>query len=101
PQQGPRQLLRIRPATDEPGRQLYAQRLMHGNVWEWCSDRYDQAYPAGPVTDPVGPEEGSDRVIRGGSWNSPAEYCRAAYRLWIRPAGGGHDLGFRVVRVPG
>jgi formylglycine-generating enzyme required for sulfatase activity len=52
---------------------------MHGNVWEWCSDRYGD-YPEGAVTDPVGPEEGSIRVNRGGSWDRGAEDCRSAAR---------------------
>jgi formylglycine-generating enzyme required for sulfatase activity len=40
---------------------------MHGNVWEWCQDRYGD-YPSGSVTDPTGAASGSVRVSRGGSW---------------------------------
>ena len=40
---------------------------LHGNVWEWCSDRKGD-YPDGSVTDPVGPSDGASRIIRGGSW---------------------------------
>ena len=47
---------------------------MHGNVWEWCRDAInlsDASYPEGPVSDPE-VKGGSDRVIRGGSFNSTA-----------------------------
>lgn len=69
---------------------------MHGNVREWCWDRY-AAY-AGDVTDPAGPASGSDRVIRGGAWNSSARYCRSAYRSILFPGDRTTDLGVRVCR---
>jgi len=50
---------------------------MHGNVWEWCADRYG-AYPTGAVTDPTGSNSGSIRVARGGSWNCVGAGCRSA-----------------------
>ncbi len=54
---------------------------MHGNVAEWCNDRYAQDYyTQSPEKNPRGPTEGVDRVIRGGAWNSSAEACRSAYR---------------------
>ena len=54
---------------------------MHGNVAEWCNDRYNEDYYSkGLEKDPRGPAEGTDRVIRGGAWNSNAESCRSAYR---------------------
>jgi formylglycine-generating enzyme required for sulfatase activity len=68
---------------------------MHGNVWEWCWDKYG-AYPSEPVTDPVGPKGGSYRVFRGGCWFIGAAYCRSAYRRWNDPSYRSHDYGFRV-----
>jgi formylglycine-generating enzyme required for sulfatase activity len=71
---------------------------MHGNVLEWCADRYGE-YPEGLLTDPSGPLMGSPRVIRGGSWNSYALYCRAAGRSGITPSFTYRISGFRVARI--
>jgi formylglycine-generating enzyme required for sulfatase activity len=72
---------------------------MHGNVWEWCSDRYGD-YPKGAVSDPSGPKEGSYRVYRGGGWYVGAANCRSAYRGWFAPSGRDGNLGFRVALSP-
>ena len=73
---------------------------MLGSVWEWCSDRGVASYPEGPRLDPIGPEQGSNRVIRGGSWVDPARYVRAAYRDWSVPGARLSGLGFRLSRGP-
>jgi formylglycine-generating enzyme required for sulfatase activity len=66
---------------------------MHGNVFEWCSDWFAYHYPEGAVSDPSGPNEGSSRVIRGGSWGVGALSCRSSKRQGVfRP----HENGFRV-----
>jgi formylglycine-generating enzyme required for sulfatase activity len=77
---------------------------MHGNVAEWCQDVYDKAYyKVSPDTNPHGPAEGKEYVLRGGSWKSEAEALRSSYRLGDNP--GFSDaclardaIGFRCVR---
>jgi len=70
---------------------------MHGNVREWCSDWYGEKLSSG--VDPVGPNAGSDRVIRGGGWGNGASDCRSASRLYLSPSRRYYDHGFRIVRV--
>lgn len=69
---------------------------MHGGVWEWVQDRYGP-YPSEDADESVGPPPGIRRVLRGGSWLSPAEDCRAASRSHAHPAFRGSHVGFRLV----
>ena len=72
-----------------------------GNVFEWCSDRWEDNYSvpkSGVRVDPQGPEKGDYRVIRGGGWDDSARYVRAAYRSGLEPGLRLSDLGFRFAR---
>jgi formylglycine-generating enzyme required for sulfatase activity len=69
---------------------------MHGNVWEWCWDWFDSELQGG--VDPSGPDSGTYRVRRGGSWYYYAGYCRAALRYSITPSYTSYGHGFRVAR---
>jgi len=73
---------------------------MHGNVWEWVQD-WKGDYPSGSVTDPKGLSNGSNRVLRGGSWYNRAGYCRSAHRFRFRPVYRFLNGGFRLVLLPG
>ncbi len=70
---------------------------MHGNVLEWCADRYGP-YPDGEVTNPTGPTEGPFRVDRGGCWLADGEDCRGARRTRSEPGSRFSYLGFRLAR---
>jgi formylglycine-generating enzyme required for sulfatase activity len=69
---------------------------MSGNVWEWCWDWHGAIDATETVTDPTGPAPDTDRVRRGGCWNTVASYCAVSYRAYGRSNGGFNDLGFRV-----
>lgn len=71
---------------------------MHGNVFEWCSDKYDIKLVGG--RNPTGSSQGGCRVARGGSCGFDAVYCRSAYRSRNWPDDRNYFLGFRVARSP-
>ncbi len=81
---------------------------MSGNITEWCNDwfaSYTREPIVDPLVDPVGPETGSTRIVRGYSYSASINTCRTTYRGFIYPEAilGGtgavkEDFGFRVVR---
>ncbi|MBI5917351.1 MAG: formylglycine-generating enzyme family protein, partial [Bacteroidetes bacterium] len=75
---------------------------MSGNVWEWCSDRFDEAYYQNfvkrGVNNPKGSASGNRRVIRGGSWGLNTDGSRLAYRGKNIDPHGSSDLGFRLAQ---
>lgn len=72
---------------------------MHGNVWEWCEDRYsDDPKPSDPY-DPAGPTVGGLYVCRSGAWALSDVMARSAFRVGARPSHTqDNHHGFRVVR---
>jgi formylglycine-generating enzyme required for sulfatase activity len=72
---------------------------MHGNVWEWCLDSFDEDYfKNSPSKDPYNKQRsGNRRVLRGGSWSEIGRSCRSACRTGSTPAYRHPDSGFRVV----
>ncbi|MCP3883117.1 MAG: formylglycine-generating enzyme family protein, partial [Sulfitobacter sp.] len=76
---------------------------MLGNVFEWCQDSWHESYDGAPVDGSAreSDEAGAARVVRGGSWDGVAWYCRCAYRYGFRPGSRVYYLGFRCARVQG
>lgn len=74
---------------------------MAGNVWEWVSDWYDEKYyESSPSSNPLGPDSGQYRVLRGGSWNNFDVIVRSAIRYWDDPSLTNLIIGFRCSRSP-
>jgi formylglycine-generating enzyme required for sulfatase activity len=73
---------------------------MHGNVWQWCSDRYGE-YRKEDNQNPQGAKEGGLRVLRGGSWKTNPRGCRAASRDEYDPTSYSELVGFRVAAAAG
>ena len=75
---------------------------MSGNVFEWCSDKWNNTAYQGRTSPTRDPHEWVDSaaplVYRGGSWNFDADFCRVAFRYRFDASGRWNDVGFRLLR---
>lgn len=71
---------------------------LNGNVLEWCSDWYTDSYKNLNTHNPVGPDKGNYKVIRGASWNRSGKYMRAAYRTFYNKKVRFDFIGFRCAK---
>lgn len=69
---------------------------MYGNVQEWCNDWYENPYALNTKKDPMGPESGSSRVIRGGAWGDYINTVRTTYRNASGEENKNNGTGFRI-----
>ena len=72
---------------------------LSGNVYEWTNDWYQQDLGSAASTDPVGPQSGSERVMRGGAWYYNAHHARSANRERFKPAKRFTFVGFRCAQT--
>ena len=68
---------------------------MMGNVYEWTLDWYAPYFLGQGTTNPKGPLERKEKVVRGGAWHSPAHYLRVSDRVAKEPKYKYNDVGFR------
>jgi len=81
------------------GQSPYGVYDMAGNVWEWTADWYsDKYYENSPVENPLGPDSGQYRVLRGGAWNQNEYLLRVSARLGVEPANVFFGFGIRCAR---
>ena len=100
--QGPAGIFRgttTRPGTFPPNR--FGLYDMHGNIWEYCLDKWADSYADAPLYGTAylsGPTD-SPRILRGGSWSHNPAICRSAYRDGNDPSSSGWQgrIGLRVV----
>ncbi|WP_447602091.1 formylglycine-generating enzyme family protein [Nitrospira sp. Nam80] len=87
------------PGSFESGRSPYGLYDMAGNVGEWVADSYEEKfYQKSPYRDPKGPEQGEQKVIRGGSWRETKKNVRPSKRFQAKPWRHDITVGFRCAK---
>ena len=80
------------------GASPYGALDMAGNVWEWVADWYDEGYyQRSPYRNPLGPDSGTHKVVRGGAWDSRSMHVRCSRRDRLDPGRHYGEVGFRCV----
>lgn len=89
----------IKVGSYENGVSPYGIYDMAGNVWEWVADWYSETYyQDSPANNPLGPDSGQSRILRGGMWMSNEGTLRTSYRYNVAPTYTDNFVGFRCVR---
>ena len=78
------------------GASPYGALDMAGNVWEWVADLYSETYyDISPLSNPLGPDSGQKRVLRGGSWSESLFGISSYIRYPYVPTEASFTVGFR------
>jgi formylglycine-generating enzyme required for sulfatase activity len=89
----------IKVSSYETGKSIYGAYDMAGNVWEWVNDWYSESYyQISPSSNPLGPNFGQYRLVRGGAWNYSDSNVRSVDRFRNNPTYSSSSVGFRCAR---